>query len=82
MPKTDRHRALYVLKYLWEHSDEEHPVTLVQLQNHLSELGIDVISKTSTATLPLCKILASISSAIAAPSISFSSPAGSFPPLN
>ena len=46
MPKTDRFRALYVLKYLWEHSDEEHPVTLVQIQNHLSELGIEAIPKT------------------------------------
>ena len=46
MPKKDRQRALYVLKYLWEHTDEDHPVTLVQLQNHLSELGIDAISKT------------------------------------
>ena len=46
MPKTDRFRALYVLKYLWEHTDEEHPVTLVQLQTHLSEQGIEAISKT------------------------------------
>ena len=29
MPKTDRFRALYVLNYLWENTDEEHPVTLV-----------------------------------------------------
>ena len=41
MPKTDRFRALYVLKYLWEHTDEEHPVTLVQIQNRRSEQGID-----------------------------------------
>ena len=46
MPKTDRFRALYVLKYLWEHTDEEHPVTLVQIQNHLSQLGIEAIPKT------------------------------------
>ena len=46
MPKTDRHRALYVLKYLWEHTDEEHPVTLAQIQTHLSEQGIEAISKT------------------------------------
>jgi hypothetical protein len=25
MPKTDRYRPLYVLKYLWEHTDKEHP---------------------------------------------------------
>ena len=41
MPKTDRFRALYVLKYLWEHTDEEHPVTLAQVQDHLSEQGMD-----------------------------------------
>ncbi len=46
MPKTDRFRALYVLKYLWEHTDEEHPVTLAQIQNHLSEQGIEAIPKT------------------------------------
>ena len=43
--QTDRFRALYVLKYLWEHTDEEHPVTLAQIQNHLPELGIDAIPK-------------------------------------
>ena len=47
MPKTDRFRALYVLKYLWEISSEEHPVTLVQIQQHLSEtMGIEAIPKT------------------------------------
>ena len=46
MPKTDRFRALYVLKYLWENTGEEHPVTLVRIQNYLSELGIDAIPKT------------------------------------
>ena len=40
MPKTDRFRALYVLKYLWEHTDEEHPVTLAQIQTHLSAQGM------------------------------------------
>ena len=46
MPKTDRFRALHVLKYLWEHTDEEHPVTLVHIQKFLSEMGIDAIPKT------------------------------------
>ena len=46
MPKIDRFRALYVLKYLWKNSDEEHTVTLVQIQNYLSELTIDAIPKT------------------------------------
>ncbi len=46
MPKTDRFRALYVLKYLWEHTDEEHPVTLSKIQSYLSEHGIAAIPKT------------------------------------
>ena len=46
MPRTDRFRSLYVLKYLWENTDEEHPVTLAQIQTHLSEQGIEAISKT------------------------------------
>ncbi len=46
IPKTDRFRVLYVLKHLWEHTEEDHPVTLVQIQNLLSKLGIDAIPKT------------------------------------
>ena len=46
MPKTDRFRALYVLKYLWENTDEDHPTTLVQIQNYLADLEIEAISKT------------------------------------
>ena len=46
MPKYERFRALYVLKYLWENTDEEHPATLVQIQSHLAELNIDAIPKT------------------------------------
>ena len=41
MPKTDRHRPLYVLKYLWEHTDEDHPATLAKIQDYLSEQGIE-----------------------------------------
>ena len=46
MPRIDRFRALYVLKYLWENTDEDHPVTLVQIQNYLTELEIEAIPKT------------------------------------
>ena len=46
MPKMDRFRALYILKYLCENTDDEHPMTLVQIQNHLVELNIDAIPKT------------------------------------
>ena len=30
----------------FKNTDEEHPVTLVQIQNHLSQLGIEAIPKT------------------------------------
>ena len=40
MPKTDRHRALYVLKYLWEHTDEEHPVMLAQIISRMKRISI------------------------------------------
>ena len=46
MPRIDRFRALYVLKYLWENTDEDHPVTLVQIQNYLAEFEIEAIPKT------------------------------------
>ena len=46
MPKKDRYRSIYVLKYLWDNTDEEHPVTLTEIQKYLSELGIVAIPKT------------------------------------
>ena len=46
MPQIARFRALYVLKYLWEYTEEDHPVTLAQIQNHLSEHGIDANPRT------------------------------------
>ena len=53
MPKIDRFRVLYVLKYLWEHTDEEHPVTLAQIQIHLSEQGIEAMVMRLTCIHPL-----------------------------
>ena len=44
--RIDRFRALYVLRFLWENTDEDHPVTLVQIQNYLAELEIEAIPKT------------------------------------
>lgn len=46
MPQTNRPRPLYVLKYLWEHTDEDHPATLAEIQDHLSEQGIDANPRT------------------------------------
>ena len=41
-------RTLYVLKYLWENTDEEHPATTNEIIEHLSVLGIDTTRKTVT----------------------------------
>ena len=46
MPKRDRYRILYVLKCLWENTDDENPLTLVQIQKYLYENGIEAIPKT------------------------------------
>ena len=46
MPKSDRYRALYVLKYLWENTDEEHIVTLTQIQDYLAQYNLEAIPRT------------------------------------
>lgn len=46
MPGIDRFRALYLLKYLLENTDEDHLVTSVQIHNHLAGLEIEAIPKT------------------------------------
>ena len=46
MPRTDRYRALYVLKYLWEYTDDEHPATLAQIRGYLEAQGIKAIPRT------------------------------------
>lgn len=40
MVKNDR--TLYVLKYLWENSDEEHPVTSAEILSFLASEDIKV----------------------------------------
>lgn len=82
MPKTDRFRALYVLKYLWEHTDKEHPVTLAQIQTHLSAQGIEAIPKTIDGDITALQDLGFDIIPIAAPRTSISSPAVILPPLS
>lgn len=55
MPRIDRYRALYVFKYLWGNSDEEHPATLVETQKYLAEIGIKPSRKPLIRILPLCR---------------------------
>lgn len=51
MPKKDR--TLYVLKYLWENTDEDHPATVSDILAALEAESIKV--ERSSVTL-LCRI--------------------------
>lgn len=39
-------RTLLVLKYIWENSDAEHPVTAKDIIKYLNDKGISATSKT------------------------------------
>ena len=41
MPKTDKYRALYVLKYLMENTDEDNTASIKDILAYLNELGLD-----------------------------------------
>lgn len=41
MPKTDKYRALYVLKYLMDNTDEEHTASINDIIAHLREFGME-----------------------------------------
>lgn len=41
MPKTEKYRPLYVLKYLMDNTDEEHTATLNEIVAYLQGIGID-----------------------------------------
>lgn len=42
----NKNRAIYVFKYLWDHTDEEHPATTKDIIKHLASLGISTTRKT------------------------------------
>ncbi len=42
----NNNRAIYVFKYLWDHTDEEHPATTKDIIAHLATLGISTTRKT------------------------------------
>lgn len=42
----NKNRAIYVFKYLWDHTDEEHPATTKDIIAHLATLGISTTRKT------------------------------------
>ena len=41
MPKTEKYRALYVLKYLMDNTDEDHTASINDITEYLRELGMD-----------------------------------------
>jgi len=44
-----KNRTLYVLKYIWENSDEEHQVTAKDIMAFLNEQGMSATSRTIKA---------------------------------
>lgn len=38
----NKERAIYVLKYLWEQTDEQHPATLYDIIDYLNSVGINI----------------------------------------
>ena len=56
MPKTERFRALYVLKYLWENTDEETPAIVSRkmvLRNSILKLITNLSEKSHNKPLHL-----------------------------
>lgn len=46
MPMTVKNRAIYILKYLQEQTDEEHAKTTTEIIEHLSSIGVEAGRKT------------------------------------
>ena len=39
---ADKNRPLHILKYLWDHTDEDHPAIITDILAHLEEDGREV----------------------------------------
>ena len=48
MPNTETKRTLTILRYLRENTDDDHPATIAQILNHLSDQGIITTRQTVT----------------------------------
>ena len=48
---ADKNRSLHILKYLWDHTDEEHPAIITDILAHLEECGIHTNRKTVASDL-------------------------------
>ena len=46
-----KNRPLHILKYLWDHTDEEHPAIITDILAYLSECGIETNRKTIASDL-------------------------------
>ena len=46
MPSENRSRLLYIMKYLWEQTDENHPVTIADIMTYLDGMNIKTNRKT------------------------------------
>ncbi len=46
MAKEGKNRCLLLLRYLWEHTDQAHPVTIREMQAYLTQQGISAGRKT------------------------------------
>lgn len=51
----NQNRTLLVLKYIWEHSDEEHQVTAKDILLYLEENGINTIPRRVKADVELLR---------------------------
>lgn len=47
----EKNRAVYIFKYLWDKTDDEHPATINDILEHLQSIGIQSTRKTIAADL-------------------------------
>ncbi|MDD4122227.1 MAG: WYL domain-containing protein, partial [Eubacteriales bacterium] len=47
----EKNRAIYIFKYLWDKTDEEHPVTISNILEHLQTVGVTSTRKTIAADM-------------------------------
>lgn len=48
---ANKNRPLYILKYLWDNTDEEHPAIITDILSHLEKNGINTNRKTVASDL-------------------------------
>lgn len=53
---ADKNRPLHILKYLWDHTDEEHPAIITDILAHLEGCGIRTNRKRLPRILRISRI--------------------------